>query len=80
MGIKLLEGHAKPDHIHMCILQYSDDDRVFERKKSDTDTLGSFENNEMVYEQKFLDPGVLCEYNRTERRTNTGIHQESGRS
>jgi hypothetical protein len=48
-------------YIGFTEIQHSDDDRVFEREKCHTDTLGSFEGNERVYEQEFLDTGVLCE-------------------
>jgi hypothetical protein len=67
-------------YIGLTEIQHSDDDRVFEREKHDTDTPGDTEDNEKVYEQEFLDPRVLCEYGRTERTANTGLYQESGRS
>jgi REP element-mobilizing transposase RayT len=49
--IELLEGHAMPDHIiGSAEIQYSDDNRVSEGEKRDTDTWGATEGNERVYE------------------------------
>jgi hypothetical protein len=67
-------------YIDSAEIQHSDDDRVFEGEKRDTDTPGDSEGDERVYEQEFLDSGVLCEHGKTERTANTGLYQESGRS
>jgi hypothetical protein len=46
-------------YISTAEVQYSNGDRVFEREKRDTDTPGNSEGDERVYEQEFLDPGIL---------------------
>jgi REP element-mobilizing transposase RayT len=38
-------------------IQYSDDDWYLKRERCHTDTPGSFEGNERVYEQEYLDRG-----------------------
>jgi hypothetical protein len=67
-------------YIGSAEIQHSDDDRVFEREKRDTDTSVDSGGNERIYEQEFLELGILREYGRTERTTVERLYQESGRS
>jgi hypothetical protein len=64
-------------HIGTTEVQHSDDHRVSEREKRDTDTSRDSWDEKKFYKQEFLDTGVLRKYCRDERATDTGIYKES---
>jgi hypothetical protein len=64
-------------HIGTTEVQYSDDNRVSEGQERNTDTQGIVQTGaERVYEQEFLDKGILRQYSRIRRKTNPRVHTE----
>jgi hypothetical protein len=75
-GIEQVEGHLMPDHIHMCL--------SITPKHSVAFAIGFHQGEECCANPQadsgeqacdraaFLEPGILCEHNRTKR----GKHQE----